>query len=127
MKKLIPLLALVAATSVYASGSDLKATMKEMRVEFKHAAEAQNIEEMEVPVANLTQLVNQAKLGVYPPEKQDLYEEGFTKLTVALDGVKAHLQAGELEQAKEALRQVDDLRVEYHDKRNPSIWSKLFG
>ncbi|NMS18983.1 cytochrome b562 family protein, partial [Vibrio parahaemolyticus] len=25
------------------------------------------------------------------------------------------------------LREIDSLREEYHDKRNPSIWSKLFG
>jgi soluble cytochrome b562 len=25
------------------------------------------------------------------------------------------------------LREVDSLRLEYHDKRNPSIWKKLFG
>ncbi|HGY0699729.1 TPA: cytochrome b562 family protein, partial [Vibrio cholerae] len=25
------------------------------------------------------------------------------------------------------LKTVDDLRIEYHDKRNPSIWKRLFG
>jgi soluble cytochrome b562 len=41
--------------------------------------------------------------------------------------VEAKLDAGNLEAAKQELKLVDDLRVEYHDKRNPSIWSKLFG
>ncbi|MBD1576135.1 cytochrome b562 family protein [Vibrio sp. S11_S32] len=127
MKKLIPFIALLVSANVYAAGSDLKATMKEMKFEFKHAAEAQTISEMQVPVTNLTELIDKAKLGAYPPEKQDLYLEGFNKLTVTLENVETSLKAGELDQAKQQLRQVDELRIEYHDKRNPSIWSKLFG
>lgn len=127
MKKLTPFIALLLTANVYASGVDLKATMKEMKIEFNHAAKAQNIDEMKAPVEKLTALVNQAKQGTYSPEKQELYLEGFNKLTTTLDSVETHLDAGEFEQAKEELRQVDDLRVEYHDKRNPSIWSKLFG
>lgn len=127
MKKLTPFIALLLTANVYASGVDLKATMKEMKIEFNHAAKAQNIDEMKVPVEKLTALVNQAKQGTYSPKKQELYLEGFNKLTTTLDSVETHLDAGEFEQAKEELRQVDDLRVEYHDKRNPSIWSKLFG
>lgn len=126
MKKLIPFIALLVTVNVYGAGFDLKATMKEMRIEFKQAAEAQNIDKMETSITHLTALVNQAKQGVYPLEKQDLYLEGFNKLTVALANVKAYLDSGELDQAKAALRKIDDLRVEYHDKRNPSIWSKLF-
>lgn len=127
LKKLIPIVALLITANVYANGFDLKATMKEMKMEFKHAADAQTIEEMEAPISKLTQLINQAKQGVYPPEKQTLYLEGFNKLTITLGSINTHLKAGELEQAKQELRQVDDLREEYHDKRNPSIWSKLFG
>ncbi|WP_153447525.1 cytochrome b562 [Vibrio algicola] len=127
MKNLIPFIALLVSANVYAAGSDLKATMKEMKLEFKHAAEAQTISEMQVPVTNLTELIDKAKLGAYPPEKQDLYLEGFNKLTVTLENVETSLKAGELDQAKQQLRQVDELRIEYHDKRNPSIWSKLFG
>lgn len=127
MKKLTPFIVLLVTANVYAAGSDLKATMKEMKLEFNHAAEAQSISEMQVPVTNMTNLINKAKLGTYPPEKQDLYLEGFNKLTVALNSVEADLEAGDLAQAQEELRQVDKLRIEYHGKRNPSIWSKLFG
>ena len=44
MKKLIPFIALLLTANVYASGVDLKATMKEMKIEFNHAAKAQNID-----------------------------------------------------------------------------------
>ncbi|MFT1704330.1 cytochrome b562, partial [Vibrio cholerae] len=64
----------------------------------------------------------QAKRGVYPGEKEATYQERFQKHAVTLDKIDAHLQAGELEGAKASLKTVDDLRIENHDKRNPSIW-----
>ncbi|NVD07796.1 cytochrome b562 family protein [Vibrio sp. JPW-9-11-11] len=127
MRKLLPIVALVLSAHVYAEDVDLKATMKQMKVEFKQAAQAEQIEPMQAAIANLTSLVAQSKQGDYPPEKTELYLEGFNKLSMALAEVDAKLSAGDLAAAKQALREVDALREEYHDKRNPSIWSKIFG
>ncbi|AVH34640.1 cytochrome b562 family protein [Vibrio fluvialis] len=128
MKKAIILTAgLLLATQVFAAESDLKQIMKQMKVEFKHAAEAQTTAEMQAPIQELTKLVAQAKLGEYPPEKQDIYLEGFNKLTVALDKIENELEHDEFDAAKSSLQQVDSLRKEYHEKRNPSIWKRLFG
>lgn len=127
MKKLLPLLALAMSAQAFASDFDLKATMKQMKVEFKQAAQAQDIGQMQSAVANLSALIEQSKLGEYPPEKVDLYLQGFNKLSVAIDSVEAKLETGNIEAAKAELKLIDDLRVEYHDKRNPSIWSTLFG
>lgn len=127
MKKLLPIFAIALSAQAFAADFDLKATMKQMKVEFKQAAQAEQIEPMQVAIANLTSLVEQSKQGEYPPEKTELYLEGFNKLSVALAKVDAKLSAGDLAAAKQALREVDALREEYHDKRNPSIWSKIFG
>ncbi len=128
MKKIAMLsLGLLLSTQSFAADFDLKAAMKEMKRSFKQAAQAQTIEEMQAPIQQLSDLVEQAKLGDYAPEKQDIYLEGFNKLTVALDKVESELEAGELEAAKSSLREVDSLREEYHDKRNPSIWQSIFG
>ncbi|WP_159650497.1 cytochrome b562 [Vibrio atypicus] len=127
MKKLLPIFAIVMSAQTFASDFDLKAAMKQMKVEFKQAAEATEVDTMKTAVGNLSELVEQAKRGDYPPEKFDTYFEGFSKLSVALDSVESKLESGQLEAAKAELKVVDDLRVEYHDKRNPSIWSKLFG
>ncbi|EKO3385520.1 cytochrome b562 [Vibrio fluvialis] len=128
MKKAIILTAgLLLATQVFAADSDLKQIMKQMKVEFKHAAEAQTTAEMQAPIQELTKLVAQAKQGEYPPEKQDIYLEGFNKLTVALDKIENELEHDEFDAAKSSLQQVDSLRKEYHEKRNPSIWKRLFG
>mgnify|MGYP000560211097 CR=1 FL=1 len=127
MKKLLPIFAIALSAQTYAADFDLKATMKQMKPTFKQAAQAQTIEEMQQPIIDLNQLVEQAKQGDYPPEKKDIYLEGFNKLSVTLDSIEADLDAGNLTEAKAQLREIDSLREEYHDKRNPSIWSKLFG
>lgn len=127
MRKLLPALALVFSVNAFTADFDLKATMKQMKMEFKQAAESTEVSGMQTAVDNLSDLVEQSKRGNYPPEKFDLYIEGFNKLSQALDSVDAKLEQGDLEAAKQELRYVDTLREEYHDKRNPSIWSKLFG
>ncbi|WP_188046980.1 cytochrome b562 [Vibrio vulnificus] len=106
---------------------DLKANMKEMKLEFRQAAEAQDTESMQAAVNQLRSLVANSKTGEYAPEKNDLYHEGFNKLTVALDKVNGELEQGNLEAAKQALVEVDELRKEYHEKKKTSIWGKLFG
>ncbi|HAS6346515.1 cytochrome b562 [Vibrio sp. IRLE0018] len=105
---------------------DLKANMKEMKLEFRQAAEAQDIESMQAAVKQLITLVENSKTGEYAPEKNDLYQEGFNKLTIALDKVNGELAQGNLEAAKQALVEVDELRKEYHEKKKTSIWGKLF-
>lgn len=128
MKKIMTIsLGLLLSTQLFAADFDLKAVMKQMKQSFRQAAQAQTVEEMQPPVQQLSDLVEQAKLGDYAPEKQPIYLEGFNKLNVALDKVESELEAGEFEAAKSSLREVDRLREEYHDKRNPSIWDSIFG
>ncbi|AEH34678.1 cytochrome b562 family protein [Vibrio anguillarum] len=128
MKKIMILTACALfAASVSAANVDLKQNMKQMKLEFKQAAEATSVETMQAPIERLSQLVEESKRGNYPPEKQDLYLEGFNKLSVALDKIEVDLEQGNLEQAQQTLRTVDELRVEYHEQRNPSIWKRLFG
>ena len=106
---------------------DMKAVMKEMRLEYKLGERATSLEDMNQVVTKLESLIDQLKQGEYTPEKQAMYQEGFNKLSASVALVKAELDAGDLEKAQAALEQVDELRVEYHKKRNPSIWSKIFG
>ena len=106
---------------------DMKAVMKEMRLEYKLGERATSIEDMNQVVTKLESLIDQLKQGEYTPEKQAMYQEGFNKLSASVALVKTELDAGDLEKAQAVLEQVDELRVEYHKKRNPSIWSKIFG
>ncbi|MDF4689381.1 cytochrome b562 [Vibrio parahaemolyticus] len=115
------------STYAMAEAVDLKQNMKQMKMEFKQAAEASDVETMKSAIDSLQAIVEQSKRGNYPPEKFDTYLEGFNKLSVTLDKIESDLDAGNLTEAKAQLREIDSLREEYHDKRNPSIWSKLFG
>ncbi|MEC7308674.1 cytochrome b562 [Vibrio sp. SNU_ST1] len=106
---------------------DLKKNMQEMKLAFKQAAEAQSIEEMQKPIVRLDTLVAELKTGVYPIEKEDNFMEGFKKISASLDSIEQKLDQGDFESAQQELRTIDGLREEYHEKRNPSIWSKIFG
>lgn len=117
----------LGSTYAMAEAVDLKQNMKQMKMEFKQAAEASDVETMKSAIDSLQAIVEQSKRGNYLPEKFDTYLEGFNKLSVTLDKIEADLDAGNLTEAKAQLREIDSLREEYHDKRNPSIWSKLFG
>ncbi|SEG01904.1 soluble cytochrome b562 [Vibrio hangzhouensis] len=123
---LVTLSALLSFNAL-AQGVDLKKNMQAMKLAFKQAAEAQTVEEMKQPVAKLDRLVAETQRGQYPAEKTDLYMEGFNKLSGVVKQVDSELEQGDLEAAKQTLREVDSLRLEYHDKRNPSIWKRLFG
>ncbi|WP_299692111.1 cytochrome b562 [uncultured Vibrio sp.] len=106
---------------------DLKKNMQEMKLAFKQAAEAQSIEEMQKPMLRLDTLVAELKTGVYPVEKEDNFMEGFKKISLSIDSIELKLDQGDLDGAQQELRTIDGLREEYHDSRNPSIWSKIFG
>ncbi|EKO3685344.1 cytochrome b562 [Vibrio metschnikovii] len=108
---------LLLSSSVWATDVDLRQVMRQMRAEFSQAASAQTVQEMQVPVTKLTELVNKAQQGQYPPRRHDVYQEGFTKLMAVLDQLSDELDSGQLAQAKLTLREVDQLRMEYHRRR----------
>lgn len=116
----------VMSASAFAS-VDLKKNMQEMKLAFKQAAEAQSIEEMQKPMVRLDTLVAELKTGSYPVEKEQNFMEGFSKIQASIDSIEQKLEQGQFEEAKQELRTIDGLREQYHEKRNPSIWSKLFG
>ena len=127
MIRSILIFASLVATQAIASDYDLKTAMKQMKLDFKHAAEAQTVEDMQQAMSSCNQLLDASKQAQYPDEKKALYMEGFEKLTLTIDGINQELEQGDLQGAKQQLKVIDELREEYHDKRNPSIWSKLFG
>nr|WP_162064556.1 cytochrome b562 [Vibrio taketomensis] len=120
-------LAMLLSSSVAASDYDLKAAMQQMKLDFKQAAEAQTVSEMQHAMDSFSMLLDASKQATYPSEKQELYQEGFNRLKLSVDKINQQLEQGNLDAAQQQLRTIDQLREEYHDKRNPSIWSKIFG
>ncbi|WP_104401541.1 cytochrome b562 [Vibrio penaeicida] len=126
MKSAIILLTSLFAFSAVAK-SDLSANMKQMKLAFNQAAEASSVEEMRAPIEEFEKLVLQSANASFPPEREELFQSGFSKLTDAVDRLESKLDDDDLKGAKTILREIDDLRKEYHDKKKPSIWSTLFG
>ena len=126
MKSAIILIASLAAFSA-AAKSDLSANMKQMKLAFNQAAEASSVEEMRAPIEEFEKLVLQSANANFPPEREELFQSGFSKLKDAVYRLESKLDNDDLNGAKTILREIDDLRKEYHDKKKPSIWSTLFG
>ncbi|NLS11800.1 cytochrome b562 family protein [Vibrio sp. SM6] len=119
-------LSMVLGSVAMAGDFDLKQNMKSLKWEFRQAAQAQTAEEMTQAITAFRALVEEAKRGEYPAEKNAMYQEGFERLSHTLTIIDAELAAGNFKQAQARLRDIDDLRETYHEKRNPSIWSTLF-
>lgn len=126
-KRTLLLFMTIFATHSFASSFDIKAAMNEMKLNFKHAAEAQSLEDMSSAIASFNLVLAELQNANYPEEKQALYADGFEQVSAVVNDVEKQLEQGNLEQAKAQLKAIDDLRVEFHDKRNPSIWSTIFG
>ncbi len=127
MKKLLLIAILCISPVVNGASFDLKATMQEMKIEFKKAAEANEIKSSIVAVEKLSELITLAQEQTFSPENHKTYQEGFQKVSEALLLVKSELESGDLSAAKESLKKIDELRIEYHDKRSPSLWKLIFG
>ena len=63
----------LGSTYAMAEAVDLKQNMKQMKMEFKQAAEASDVETMKSAIDSLQAIVEQSKRGNYPPEKFDIY------------------------------------------------------
>ena len=98
-----------------------------MKLAFNQAAEASSVEEMRAPIEEFEKLVLQSANANFPPEREELFQSGFSKLKDAVYRLESKLDNDDLNGAKTILREIDDLRKEYHDKKKPSIWSTLFG
>ncbi|MCA2017375.1 cytochrome b562 [Vibrio tritonius] len=109
------LIGITMASSVWAHG-DLGDTMKQMKSAFRDAAQAKSVASMKAAVADLSTLVEQSKHHEYDGDDLTAYHKGLQELTQALDTVQSDLDNNQLEQAKNDLRKVDDLRREYHKK-----------
>ena len=128
MKKIFVLLCcLLASSHLYAEKYDIGQTMKSMKGEFLLSIRAKDLPSIKTHLAELKQWVDIAHTLRFPEEKKALFLQGLNKVAVVVDEAQAQADAGQMKQAQETLKQVDDLRVEYHDQRNESIWKRFFG
>ncbi len=128
MKKWLMVALFCWSSLVTAADFDLEPIMKEMKLQFQVAADATSVDEMTMAMDKFETLVQRAQQGDYPPEKQPEFAQGFEHLQQAVDAVQVKLQSGDLQGAQALLRQMDDVRKEYHKKlRKKGGFLSLFG
>ncbi len=108
----------IALGSNYATAQELslKQNMKQMKMDFEQAAESPDIESMRSAIDSLQVTIEEAKRGDYPEDVSNAFLGGFNKLEVILAQIEADLDEADLQQAKSKLREIDELRKEYHKK-----------
>ncbi|MCE0495344.1 cytochrome b562 [Vibrio salinus] len=115
-KTLVLIAAALLSANIYAHDDDLGVLMHGFKTEFRDAANASSVDEMKAAVMKFDDLVEQAKKLEYPPKKEATFQDGYQKLSVALDKVEMALDKGDLKQAKSELKNVDMVRREFHRK-----------
>ena len=78
--------------------------------------EASDINQVKTELAAFMQGLEIAKMQQVKAEDQATFDEGMKKLVELTGQAEAAVNAGNLEQAKSALKQMGDVRKEYHDK-----------
>lgn len=116
MKRFLPCMTLLIALAGCSNSNDLHDSMEEMKEPFKVMRESGDAEQIKTELAAFTKSVSVAKMQKVKPEDQSSFDEGMNKLTDLIAQVEAALTAGNLEEAKNQLNQMADLRKEYHDK-----------
>lgn len=106
------------------AAESLKPTMKEMRLYYKQAIDAQDPTTFNGKIAQFLTELQTARAYNFSPERKALSLEGLNKvhrlistLPVATEANLTHLQ--------NQLQEADQLRVEYHKKVKPSVFELL--
>lgn len=115
------------AVAAVVATTDVEATMKKMGLHFKQAMQATDVATMQEQVKTLRELTASVQVYQFTPEKQQVFQQGLSKVAAQLVLVQTALAEQNLEQAKLLLREVDSLKKQYHKERSPSFWDLLFG
>jgi soluble cytochrome b562 len=116
MKRFLPGIALLIALGGCSNSNELHDAMEGMKEPFKAMRETNDIDQVKAELATFIQGLNIAKLQQVKPEHQSTFDEGMKKLVELTGQVEAAVAAGNLDAAQSLLKQMGDVRKEYHDK-----------
>ncbi|MEH6712436.1 MAG: cytochrome b562 [Paraglaciecola polaris] len=109
------------------ASTDVEATMKSMSYTYRQAMLTSEANVMLNLIDKLQQLVASVQLVQFDQKRQSVLQQGLTEVQSQLALVHASLVARDINTAKEQLKKVAALRMQYHKERSPSIWQLLFG
>ena len=114
---------LVTFSGVASAGEPLtlKKTMKQMRLHFKNALEAESAETFNQNLDAFKLQLDSAQAYDFSPERKVISLEGLNKVEAFVDAIPTATSEN-LTVAQEKLSQIDKLRTEYHKKAKPGLW-----
>ncbi|KZN69318.1 cytochrome b562 [Pseudoalteromonas luteoviolacea] len=128
MKFIIILTILLSGIAHSSEVQDLNQIMKKMGHEYKLAVKAQAPSEMSLHINAFIELVELAKTQRFQESKAKDSIKGLEQTIVLAKQAQNLVNSKDLVSAKAKLKEIDDLRVEYHKLHEPpSIWDLLFG
>ncbi|WP_299197582.1 cytochrome b562 [uncultured Amphritea sp.] len=107
-----------------ASAGQLKPTMKEMRLHYKQAIDTQDPAVFNEKIAQFLTELQTAQAFKFSPERKVLSLEGLDKVETLVSGLPTATDTN-LSQLQNQLKEVDQLRVEYHKKVKPGVFELL--
>ena len=107
---------------------DLKVTMKQMRLAYTQALKTTSAEQFNLHMDEINQLLTRAQRYPFSSDRATISQQGLSKVAAVLQGIQQQtITSANLDTAQAKLKQVDQLRKEYHRKSKPSIWQTIFG
>lgn len=106
---------------------NLESTMKTMGFAFKQATEATSPADALPYLEKLQHLTEQAKHAPLPSDKATVYTEGLDKVLAELLLAKEAAENDDMPKLQQHLKQVDELKNQYHKERRFSLWHLIFG
>lgn len=93
----------------------LHQAMEGMGGAFKELRKAETIEDKKMLLAELEKHINVAKQQKVAPEDQESFDKGMQKLSTAIASLKLQLEQGNIENIKPQLKELGQIRKEYHE------------
>ncbi len=117
-------LILLVAFSGYSSAGEplnLKKTMKQMRLHYKHALDADSAQAFNQNLGEFKTYLKSAQAYDFSPERKVISLEGLDKVARFVDAIPP-ATADNLSLVQQELSTIDQLRTEYHKKAKPGLW-----
>ncbi|MAD89335.1 MAG: hypothetical protein CMK64_06480 [Pseudoalteromonas sp.] len=125
---LLFLSASIFSFSTSAQTSDLSVTMKNIGHAYKKAVRSTDSEEIISQIDEMISLIEESKKANFKADLKQQSIKGLNEVIEQLELAKAQLSKGQLEESKQALQKIDELRKHYHKLHEPpSIWQVIFG
>jgi len=106
-------------------GIDLEAVMKQMRFEYNQAMKSDSTAVFNKHLNEFKKQLGIAQQFPFNEQRIEKATQGLDKVARVVNQLNEPATLDELNNAKQQLAVIDDLKKEYHDKK-PSLWERFY-